>query len=45
MRVGSLVEGRVLGDARTGGRIELHDRDVIIVGTSASPFVFKIRLE
>jgi len=41
---GTIVEGRVLGGARQGGRAELHDQDVIIVGTSASPFVFKLRL-
>jgi hypothetical protein len=41
---GTIVEGRVLGGTRQGGRAELHDHDVIIVGTSASPFVFKVRL-
>ena len=41
---GTIVEGRGLGGARTGGRVEVHDQDVIIVGTSASPFVFKVRL-
>jgi len=41
---GTIVEGRVLGGARTGGRVQVHDQDVIIVGTSASPFVFKLRL-
>ena len=42
---GTIVEGRTLGGARQGGRVELHDHDVIIVGTSASPFIFKVRLE
>ena len=41
---GTIVEGRVLGGGRQGGRAEVHDQDVIIVGTSASPFVFKVRL-
>jgi FHA domain len=40
---GTLVEGRLVGGDRSGGRAELHDHDVIIVGTSASPFVFKFR--
>jgi pSer/pThr/pTyr-binding forkhead associated (FHA) protein len=40
---GTLVEGRIVGGERKGGRAELHDHDVIIVGTSASPFVFKFR--
>lgn len=35
---GTIVEGRLLGGARQGGRAELHDHDVIIVGTSTSPF-------
>jgi pSer/pThr/pTyr-binding forkhead associated (FHA) protein len=40
---GTLVEGRMIGGDRKGGRTELHDHDVIIVGTSVSPFVFKFR--
>ena len=40
---GTIVEGRVLGGERTGGAVALHDQDVIIVGTSSSPFVFKFR--
>jgi hypothetical protein len=40
---GTIVEGRPVGGGRTGGRVELHDHDVIIVGTAASPFVFKFR--
>jgi pSer/pThr/pTyr-binding forkhead associated (FHA) protein len=40
---GTLVEGQKLGGEREGGRAELHDNDVIIVGTSGSPFVFKFR--
>jgi pSer/pThr/pTyr-binding forkhead associated (FHA) protein len=41
---GTLVEGRRVGGDRAGGRAELHDHDVIIVGTSHSPFIFKFRL-
>ena len=41
---GTIVEGRAVGGDRAGGRVELHDHDVIIVGTSASPFVFKFRI-
>lgn len=40
---GTLVEGRVVGGQNTGGAVVLHDGDVIIVGTSASRFVFKFR--
>ena len=41
---GTIVEGQVLGGERSGGSAELHDHDVIIVGTSGSPFVFKFRV-
>jgi FHA domain len=40
---GTLVEGRLVGGDRSGDRTELHDHDVIFVGTSVSPFVFKFR--
>jgi pSer/pThr/pTyr-binding forkhead associated (FHA) protein len=40
---GTIVEGRTVGGDRAGGRVELHDHDVIIVGTPTSPFVFKFR--
>ena len=40
---GTIVEGRTLGGDRAGGTTELHDHDVIIVGTSQSPFIFKYR--
>jgi len=39
--LGTLVEGRIVGGARTGGRCELRDGDVIIPGGSGSHFVFK----
>jgi hypothetical protein len=39
--LGTLVEGRTVGGARTGGQCELRDGDVIIPGGSGSPFVFK----
>ena len=40
---GTLVEGRVVGGKQAGGAVPLRDGDVIIVGTSASRFVFKFR--
>jgi pSer/pThr/pTyr-binding forkhead associated (FHA) protein len=40
---GTIVEGERVGGERAGGRVELHDHDVVIVGTSLSPFVFKFR--
>jgi hypothetical protein len=40
---GTLVEGRLVGGKRAGGAVLLRDGDVIIVGTSASRFVFKFR--
>ena len=42
---GTLVEGRKVGGDRRRERVELHDHDVIIVGTSVSPFVFKFRID
>ena len=42
---GTLVEGRKVGGARKRERVPLHDHDVIIVGTSASRFVFKFRID
>lgn len=41
---GTIVEGKVVGGDRRGGRVPLDDHDVIIVGTAASPFVFKFRV-
>jgi hypothetical protein len=38
---GTLVEGTVIGKNRIGGERRLEDGDVIIVGTSASPYAFK----
>jgi pSer/pThr/pTyr-binding forkhead associated (FHA) protein len=40
---GTIVEGAVIGRAKAGGEVQLSDGDVIIVGTSQSPFVFKFR--
>jgi predicted nucleotidyltransferase len=37
----TIVEGQSVGSAARGGSIPLHDGDVIIVGTSLSPYVFK----
>lgn len=41
---GTLVEGETVGGGRTGGAVALRDGDVIIVGTSRSPYVFKFRV-
>jgi hypothetical protein len=41
---GTLVEGRLVGGKHAGGAVPLSDGDVIIVGTSASRFVFKFRV-
>ena len=41
---GTIVEGTVIGGEGRGGSVALKDGDVIIVGTSLSPFVFKVRL-
>jgi len=38
---GTLVEGAIIGKNRAGGEKRLDDGDVIIVGTSASLYVFK----
>ena len=40
---GTIVEGRMIGGNQSGGSVELADGDVIIVGTSASRYVFKFR--
>ena len=40
---GTLVEGTLVGGKQTGGAVRLRDGDVIIVGSSASPYVFKFR--
>jgi len=41
---GTIVEGTLVGGDTRGGTITLHDGDVIIVGTSNSPYVFKFRV-
>jgi len=41
---GTLVDGRKVGGDRKRERVAIHDHDVIIVGTSKSPFVFKFRI-
>jgi hypothetical protein len=41
---GTIVEGEIVGSATWGGTIALHDGDVISVGTSNSPYVFKFRI-
>jgi pSer/pThr/pTyr-binding forkhead associated (FHA) protein len=40
---GTIVDGRKVGGDRKGERVEIHDHDVIIVGTSTSRFVFQFR--
>jgi pSer/pThr/pTyr-binding forkhead associated (FHA) protein len=41
---GTIVEGTLVGGDTRGGTIRLHDGDVIIVGTSTSPYAFKFRV-
>jgi pSer/pThr/pTyr-binding forkhead associated (FHA) protein len=41
---GTIVEGEVVGGQNKGGRVPLRDGDVIIVGASISPYVFKFRV-
>jgi pSer/pThr/pTyr-binding forkhead associated (FHA) protein len=41
---GTIVEGQGVGGDTRGGTLPLHDGDVIIVGTSRSPYAFKFRL-
>ena len=41
--VGTIVEGGKVGGDNKGGRVALRDGDVIIVGGSVSPYVFKFR--
>lgn len=42
---GTLVEGVLVGGVAPRQEVPLEDHDVIIVGTSRSPYVFKFRLE
>jgi FHA domain-containing protein len=41
---GTLVEGAVVGGRGIGGAAPLRNGDVIIVGSSRSPYVFKFRV-
>jgi len=41
---GTIVEGQAVGGDTQGGTRSLHDGDVIIVGTSRSPYAFKFRI-
>jgi len=41
---GTIVEGQAVGGDTRGGTRSLHDGDVIIVGTSRSPYAFKFRV-
>lgn len=42
---GTIINGRAIGGDRRGGRTELRDHDIIIVGRASSPFAFKFRTE
>jgi FHA domain-containing protein len=41
---GTIVEGQMVGGDTRGGTRSLRDGDVIIVGTSRSPYAFKFRV-
>ena len=41
---GTIVEGDTVGGHNKGGRVSLRDGDVIIVGPSVSPYIFKFRV-
>lgn len=41
---GTLVTGEEVGGNQAGGRSSLNDADVIVVGTSTSPYVFRFDL-
>jgi pSer/pThr/pTyr-binding forkhead associated (FHA) protein len=41
---GTIVEGDRVGGQGRVGSVALRDADVIIIGTSFSPFVFKVRM-
>jgi pSer/pThr/pTyr-binding forkhead associated (FHA) protein len=41
---GTTVNGETIGGDRRGGRVALHDHDVIVVGTPASPYSFRFRV-
>jgi pSer/pThr/pTyr-binding forkhead associated (FHA) protein len=41
---GTIVEGQTVGGNTRGGTLPLHDGNVIIVGTSRSPYAFKFRV-
>jgi len=42
--LGTLVEGLRVGGEKKGGRVALHDGDVIFVGGSVSPHAYKFRV-
>lgn len=41
---GTIVEGRYIGGDHKGGEVALEHQDVIVVGTSNSPYVFKVMM-
>lgn len=42
--LGTIVEGQKVGGDNKAGRVALRDGDVIIVGSSICPYVFKFRV-
>lgn len=40
---GTLVNGKAIGGNRKGGRTELRDGDVIVLGTVKSPYVYRFQ--
>jgi FHA domain-containing protein len=42
---GTIVEGKTVGGKDVGGRTQLHDHDVIILGSAFSPMIFKFRTD
>ncbi len=42
---GTLVAGQRIGGDRTGGRAEIKDGDVLVVGAEGSPFAFRFRAD
>ena len=41
---GTIVAGKRIGGSRQGGRTELRDGDVVVVGTKRSPYVFRCEI-
>lgn len=41
---GTIVEGRYVGGDHKGGEVALEHQDIVVVGTSNSPYMFKVML-